>query len=47
MGGMGIDFMDEVVRIYPDFPRRDLQRTWHAHLPTMEPALLQLIERYG
>jgi polysaccharide pyruvyl transferase WcaK-like protein len=33
MGQMGIDFMDEVVRVYPEFPRRDLPRTWEAHLP--------------
>ncbi|HWB77190.1 MAG TPA: hypothetical protein VG755_19625 [Nannocystaceae bacterium] len=47
MGGMGIDFMDEVVRLYPEFPRRDLPRTWQAHLPAMEPALLKLLDRYG
>ncbi len=47
MGGMGIDFMDEVVRVYPEFPRRDLPRTWQAHLPAMEPVLQGLLERYG
>lgn len=47
MGGMGIDFMDEVVRVYPEFPRRELPRTWQAHLPAMEPVLMRLLERYG
>ncbi|MBX7080989.1 MAG: hypothetical protein K1X88_17450 [Nannocystaceae bacterium] len=47
MGGMGIDFMDEVVRLYPEFPRRELPRTWQAHLPPMEPALMKLLETYG
>jgi polysaccharide pyruvyl transferase WcaK-like protein len=47
MGGMGIDFMDEVVRVYPEFPRRNLARTWQAHLPPLAPELQQLLERYG
>ncbi len=47
MGGMGIDFMDEVARVYPEFPRRELPRTWQAHLPPMEPVLMKLLETYG
>ena len=47
MGGMGIDFMDEVVRLYPEFPRRELPRTWQAHLPPLAPELQRLLERYG
>ena len=47
MGGMGIDFMDEVMRVYPEFPRRDLPRTWQAHLPPLAPELQRLLERYG
>jgi hypothetical protein len=39
--------MDEVVRVYPEFPRRDLPRTPEAHLPPMEPVLTGLMERYG
>ena len=35
MGQMGIDFVDEVMRVYPEFPRRDLPRTWEAHLPPL------------
>lgn len=47
MGQMGIDFMDEVVRVYPEFPRRELPRTWQAHLPPLSPHLQGLLERYG
>ncbi|MCB9701602.1 MAG: hypothetical protein H6711_06915 [Myxococcales bacterium] len=47
MGQMGIDFMDELCRVYPEFPRRDLPRTWEAHLPPLPPAVQQLMERYG
>jgi polysaccharide pyruvyl transferase WcaK-like protein len=45
MGQMGIDFMDEVVRVYPEFPRKDLPRTWEAHLPPLPPAVQRLLER--
>ncbi|HRI06533.1 MAG TPA: polysaccharide pyruvyl transferase family protein [Nannocystaceae bacterium] len=47
MGQMGIDFMDEVVRVYPEFPRRPLPRTWEAHLPPLPPAVRDLMERFG
>jgi polysaccharide pyruvyl transferase WcaK-like protein len=47
MGQMGIDFMDEVMRIYPDFPRRELPRTWQAHLPPLSPHLEGLMEKYA
>jgi len=47
MGQMGIDFMDEVCRVYPEFPRRSLPRTWEAHLPPLPPALQALMERYA
>jgi polysaccharide pyruvyl transferase WcaK-like protein len=47
MGGMGIDFMDEVTRLYPEFPRKNLARTWQAHLPPLAPELQRLLERYG
>jgi hypothetical protein len=44
MGQMGIDFMDEVERVYPEFPRRDLPRTpWH-HLPPLSPYLQGLLD---
>ena len=47
MGQMGIDFMDEVVRVYPEFPRRDLPRTWQAHLPPLPPAVQRVLEMHG
>ena len=47
MGQMGIDFMDEVVRVYPEFPRKDLPRTWQAHLPPLPPAVQSVLERHG
>lgn len=47
MGQMGIDFMDEVQRVYPEFPRRELPRTWQAHLPSLSPELRTLMEKYA
>jgi len=47
MGQMGIDFMDEVERVYPEFPRPDVPRRWDAHLPEMSPDLHSLLEKYG
>jgi polysaccharide pyruvyl transferase WcaK-like protein len=47
MGEMGIEFADEVARVYPDFPRKDLPRTWQAHLPSLSPELQGLMERWG
>lgn len=47
MGQMGIDFADEVGRVYPEFPRKDLPRTWEAHLPSLSPELRALMERWG
>ncbi|MCA9651812.1 MAG: hypothetical protein KC501_17995, partial [Myxococcales bacterium] len=47
MGQMGIDFMDELTRVYPELPRRDLPRTWEAHLPSLSPSLQGLMEKYG
>ena len=46
MGQMGIDFMDEVQRVYPELPRRELPRTWQAHLPSLSPELRRLMEQY-
>lgn len=47
MGQMGIDFMDEVQRVYPEFPRRDLPKDPMAHLPPLSPYLQGLMEKYG
>ena len=47
MGQMGIDFADEVGRVYPDFPKRDLPRTWEAHLPSMPRTLRSIMESHA
>jgi polysaccharide pyruvyl transferase WcaK-like protein len=47
MGQMGLDFGDEVSRVYPDFPKRDLPRTWEAHLPSLPPAVRAIMEEHG
>jgi polysaccharide pyruvyl transferase WcaK-like protein len=47
MGQMGIDFVDEVMRIYPDFPKPDLPRTWSSNLPTLPAAVRAIMERVG
>ncbi len=47
MGQMGLDFMDEVCRVYPEFPRKQLPRTWEAHLPPMPPNVRGILEKYG
>ncbi len=47
MGQMGIDFVDEVVRVYPDFPRPDLPRTWWAHLPPLPRAVSAIMEQHA
>jgi polysaccharide pyruvyl transferase WcaK-like protein len=44
---MGMDFEDEVARVYPDFPRRDVPRTFEQYLPPLSPQLKQLLERYS
>jgi polysaccharide pyruvyl transferase WcaK-like protein len=47
MGNMGIDFLDELYAVYPEFPRRDLPRTWEAHLPALPRAVAALLEEYA
>jgi polysaccharide pyruvyl transferase WcaK-like protein len=47
MGQMGIDFSDEVSRIYPDFPKRQLPRSWEAHLPKLPRGLASILEKHA
>jgi polysaccharide pyruvyl transferase WcaK-like protein len=47
MGQMGIDFMDEVARVYPEFPRKELPKTPWGHLPPLSPYLQGLLESHG
>jgi polysaccharide pyruvyl transferase WcaK-like protein len=45
MGQMGIDFADEVQRVYPDFEIPDRERTPSAFLPSRGSELIQALER--
>ncbi|MFH1262175.1 MAG: polysaccharide pyruvyl transferase family protein [Pseudomonadota bacterium] len=47
MGQMGVDFLDEVSRVYPDYPRRDLKRAWDLHLPPLPETVRKLMEKYA
>ncbi len=44
MGQMGMDFEDELLSVYPEFPRRDRPRSWEQYLPKLSPALERLLE---
>jgi hypothetical protein len=47
MGQMGIDFMDEVTRVYPELPAPERPRTWEAHLPPLRPLVTAICEAYA
>lgn len=47
MGQMGIDFLDELCRVYPEFPRKDRPRVWDQHLPPLPANLEKLVEQFG
>jgi len=47
MGQMGMDFEDEVLRVYPDFPRRDVPRSWEHYVPELSPLLTKLVETHA
>jgi hypothetical protein len=47
MGQMGIDFNDEVVRVYPDFPARDVPRSWEQFIPPLSPDLQRLLGEHA
>jgi polysaccharide pyruvyl transferase WcaK-like protein len=47
MGQMGIDFADEVMRVYPNFPRPGLPRTWESHLPELPAAVRAIMEKHA
>jgi polysaccharide pyruvyl transferase WcaK-like protein len=46
MGQMGLEFLDEICRVYPEFERRELPRSWEAHLPRLPPELDRLLGQY-
>jgi polysaccharide pyruvyl transferase WcaK-like protein len=47
LGQMGMDFEAELLRIYPNFPRRDVPRTPEHYLPQLSPELLSLLEAHA
>ncbi len=47
MGQMGMAFMDELICVYPEFPRPNLPRSWEAYLPPLPPVVRGLVEGGG
>jgi polysaccharide pyruvyl transferase WcaK-like protein len=47
MGGMGIDFVDEVQRVYADFPARDVPRSFEHFIPPLSPHLQRLMGEHA
>lgn len=45
MGNMGKDFLDEVCRVYPEFPRNPKLATWKDYLPPLSPEVAKLMQR--
>ena len=43
LGEMGIAFEDELLRVYPEFPRRNVPRTWEHYLPPLAPTLQRIL----
>jgi len=43
---MGMDFEDELLRVYPNYPRREVPRTMENYLPSLSPQLQQLLENH-
>ncbi|HEX4353533.1 MAG TPA: polysaccharide pyruvyl transferase family protein [Polyangiales bacterium] len=44
---MGMDFEDELMRVYPEFPRRNVTRTVENYLPKLSPNLIGLMEAHA
>lgn len=44
---MGMDFEDELLRVYPQFPKREVARTMENYLPPLSPNLTGLLEAYA
>ncbi|MFT5432442.1 MAG: polysaccharide pyruvyl transferase WcaK-like protein [Myxococcota bacterium] len=47
MGNMGLEFADEVQRVYPEFPRKELPRSWEHHLPELPKVVADILEKNG
>ncbi|HEY2735442.1 MAG TPA: polysaccharide pyruvyl transferase family protein, partial [Polyangiales bacterium] len=44
---MGMDFEDELLRVYPEFPRRNVTRSLENYLPKLSPNLIGLMEAHA
>jgi polysaccharide pyruvyl transferase WcaK-like protein len=47
MGEMGMDLQDELLRVYPQFPARDVPRTFEHFIPPLSPELQRLMAEYA
>ena len=47
MGQMGMDFADEVKRVYPSFPLPDVPRRFEHFIPRLSPGLERLMGEYA
>jgi len=47
MGQMGIDLVDEIARVYPEFPLKNLPRSWEHYLPPLSKHVTSLLEKYA
>ena len=47
LGQMGIDLEDEVARVYPAFPRRDVPQSWEHYLPPVSSHVQRMLERHA
>lgn len=47
MGHMGIDLEDELLRVYPDFPRRQAPRVAEYYLPPLSADLQRILEEHA
>ena len=43
---MGMDFEDELMRVYPEFPKREVARSMENYLPPLSANLTRLLEAY-
>lgn len=47
MAKMGVYFEEQLLHVYPEFPRSGSVKNWEDYLPPMSPALTKLMESYG
>jgi polysaccharide pyruvyl transferase WcaK-like protein len=47
MGEMGMDLVDEISRVYPDFPHKNLTRSWENYLPPLSKTVARILEQYA